>query len=650
MAEPVRVTPFDGSNDFTMWKLKMKAVLIKEKCWDAISEEWPEGATDRHKKKLQDLAYSEIILRLSDDVARQVFDTLKDVIQYSRDDLTIRKIMSAIVQKNDSLKVFKSKQQTKHEPKSEVMMANAKSRPKSKKKKFNKTSHNPPTENLAGRSQEYLSKKCTYCERVGHLVAACFKKKNEQKEKNTKENQNGHTNVLEFCPQYGNELFVCSDSIDHSGWMLDSGCTMHASHDKNAFSSISLINGGEVMLGDHTVLKIKGIGNVPLKMHDGVIRVLKNVKWVSNLRRNLLSESEFDKLGCHIVTYNGVREVSKDGKVLIKGVNRGGLYHVITSPEINFSQPKTKSNAKIEIWHARLGHIGNKGLHHLHKNGLINCVPTDLSFCETCIFGKKSAHNFKRSSFTVNKPLEYIHSDLWGPAQVLTIGGRNYFLSLIDHYSRKVWIYLLKTKDEAFANFKAWKTMVESQSNLKVKCLRTDNGLEFCNKAFDDFCAENGIKRHHTVPGTPQQNGTAERMNRTLLEKVRCMLISSGLKPSLWGEAVVTAAYLINRSPSSVIGFKTPQEMWTGKPPNLNHLRPFGCSAYAKVSQGKLKPRAVKCVMLSYPDGVKGYKLLEIVPGGYRVLTAISVTLMRMIFTSRIRLLMRLTNKAHLIV
>ena len=219
---------------------------------------------------------------------------------------------------------------------------------------------------------------------------------------------------------------------------------------------------------------------------------------------------------------------------------------------------------------------------------MINLKPCDIDFCETCVLGKKVSHSFNKSTYVANKPLEYIHSDLWGPAQVDTIGGRRYFLSIIDHYSRKVWVHLLRTKDEAFENFKNWKILVEKQSGFKVKCLRTDNGLEFCNKEFDQFCQQEGIKRHLTVPGTPQQNGTAERMNRTLLEKARCLLISAGMKKSLWGEAVTTATYLINRSPSSVIGFKTPQEMWTGKKPSLNHLRPFGCTAYAQTTQGKL--------------------------------------------------------------
>ena len=240
-----------------------------------------------------------------------------------------------------------------------------------------------------------------------------------------------------------------------------------------------------------------------------------------------------------------------------------------------------------------MGHIGSKGLNYLFKLGLLNKKPSDLDICEYCILGKKTNAPFPRSSYVAKNPLEYVHSDLWGPAQVSTPGGKRYFMSFIDHFSRKTWIYLLRTKDEAFMTFKNWKHAVENQVNYKLKCLKTDNGLEYCNQLFTNFCLENGIKRHLTVPGTPQQNGVAERMNRTLLEKTRCMLISSGLKHVFWGEAVTTACYLINRSPSSTIEFKTPQELWTGNKPDLSYLRIFGCVAYAKVSQGKLEPRAI---------------------------------------------------------
>ena len=107
-------------------------------------------------------------------------------------------------------------------------------------------------------------------------------------------------------------------------------------------------------------------------------------------------------------------------------------------------------------------------------------------------------------------------------------------LTIIDDYSRKVWPYFLKTKDDTIAAFKEWKTMIERQTKKKVKVLRTDNGGEFCSLAFDDYCRKEGIVRHHTIPHTPQQNGVAKRMNRTIISKARCMLSNARMSTRFW--------------------------------------------------------------------------------------------------------------------
>jgi len=148
--------------------------------------------------------------------------------------------------------------------------------------------------------------------------------------------------------------------------------------------------------------------------------------------------------------------------------------------------------------------------------------------------------------------------------------------------------------------------MIENQKDSKIKIIRTDNGLEFCNKEFTQLCNQNGILRHLSVPGNPKQNGLPKRMNRTLLERVRCMIIHARLSKSFWAKAVSTAAYVINRSPSAAIGFKTPYEMWTDHKPNIDHVRVFGCIACAHIKQGKLDPRAIRCLFIGYPDEVKG--------------------------------------------
>nr|GEY54070.1 hypothetical protein [Tanacetum cinerariifolium] len=172
-------------------------------------------------------------------------------------------------------------------------------------------------------------------------------------------------------------------------------------------------------------------------------------------------------------------------------------------------------------------------------------------------------------------------------SQVESLGGKRYFLSIVDDYSKR---------------------LVENQTGRTVKKLRTYNGLEFCNWEFKQLCIESGIARHLTVVGTPQQNRLAEHMNKTHMDKVHCLLIQSGLPKTFWAKATCTAAYLINRSPSTTIEKKTPIEMWSGHPSDYGMLRIFGYVAYSHDKQGKLQPRAIKCVLLGYPEGVKGYR------------------------------------------
>ena len=200
------------------------------------------------------------------------------------------------------------------------------------------------------------------------------------------------------------------------------------------------------------------------------------------------------------------------------------------------------------------------------------------------MFGKATSQKFNSGRQETKQTLDYVHSDLWGPSQVSSHGGARYFITFIDDYSRRVWFYVLKHKSEAFEKFKEWTALMETQTEKRLKRLRTDNGLEFCSSDFENFCKSKGIARHRTVRHTPQQNGLIERMNRTLIEKVRCMLFNTNMSKHFWAETVNTAAYLINRSPSSALGFKTPQEAWLGKPPNLSNLKVFGCPAYAHIS------------------------------------------------------------------
>ncbi|KAL2232792.1 UNVERIFIED_CONTAM: Retrovirus-related Pol polyprotein from transposon TNT 1-94 [Sesamum indicum] len=324
----------------------------------------------------------------------------------------------------------------------------------------------------------------------------------------------------------------------------------------------------------------------------------------------------------------GIMKIMKGSLVVFKAIQKRNLY-ICTVTYDNFAA-SVSENYKTTLWHKRLGHISMKGLDFLRKHGILNDKLEKLDFCDECVMGKHHRVHFSVSPSPNPSMstciLDYAHADVWGPSNVPTHGGNRYFLSIIDNYSRKVFVFLMKYKSEVFDKFEKWKTLVENQTSKKLKSLRTDNGLEFCNKQFSEMCDKYGIRRHKTNPYTPQQNGVAERMNRTLLEKVRCLLISSGLSKTFWGEAVLTAAHLINLSPSVPLSGKIPELMWNGKLPDLSYLRVFGCSAFVHQNVDKLEPRSLKCIFIGYPKGVKGYRLWVRSQPGFKVLISRDVT------------------------
>lgn len=187
-------------------------------------------------------------------------------------------------------------------------------------------------------------------------------------------------------------------------------------------------------------------------------------------------------------------------------------------------------------------------------------------------------------------------------------------LCLIDDYSRKVWSYILHAKSDTFVVFKIFKTFVEKEIGLSIKCLRTDRGGEFTSIEFNDFCKDNGIKRQLTTAYTPQQNGVAERKNRTMMNCVRSMLSEKGIPKPFWPEAVKWAIYVLNRCPTVALKDTTPEEVWSGAKPLVEHLRVFGCVCHIHVPDAKrtkLESKSISGILLGISDESKGYKVYD---------------------------------------
>ena len=170
------------------------------------------------------------------------------------------------------------------------------------------------------------------------------------------------------------------------------------------------------------------------------------------------------------------------------------------------------SGGEAMLWHQRLGHIGEKGLQSLQGKSMVEGMSkcnSNFDFCEHCLYGKQNRVKFPSGATRAKGILELIHSDVFGPVPVPSLGGAIYYVSFIDDFSRNTSLYFLKKKSEVFSKFKEYKALVENQTGKKINVLRTDNGGEFCEKEFEKFCRECSIARQKTTPYTPQQNGVA---------------------------------------------------------------------------------------------------------------------------------------------
>ncbi|XP_076544682.1 uncharacterized protein LOC117610925 [Osmia lignaria lignaria] len=233
--------------------------------------------------------------------------------------------------------------------------------------------------------------------------------------------------------------------------------------------------------------------------------------------------------------------------------------------------------------------------------------------CDACCIGKATKSPCKSLKVRqTNHICELIHPDVYGPLPVQSVGGNRYFITFIDDFSRIVSMKCLKTKYEVKDAVRDYITRTERQTRKKIKRFRTDNGLEYCNSDLSTYFNQLGIKHERSNVETPQMNGVAERLHRTLLNLTRAMLKSSGLPQKFWAEAVVTAGYIKNRTGHSATGGIVPLTFWSDRKPSVRHLKVFGCLAYARLpSQGrrKLDDRAVECIFVGYATQTRGYRL-----------------------------------------
>jgi Reverse transcriptase (RNA-dependent DNA polymerase)/gag-polypeptide of LTR copia-type/Integrase core domain/GAG-pre-integrase domain len=435
-----------------------------------------------------------------------------------------------------------------------------------------------------------------------------------------------------------NTIYISNKSNINSNnfnkFVLDTAATKHIICNKEFFSEFKSCN-KVVNWGQAKSINIKGIGSIYIRFKDNnKIFLLKNCLYMPELGINLISQSEINSIYHTIFTKNNIYIRDRSNKTITKGDKINGLYYLnirtyknnITSNKENLllsNNINKSNNNSIDKYnlHQRFGHIS---LNYLDKlldntegyNKTINNNNSNILDCEICIKGKFTNKINKLSNNKEFDILEKISSDLCGPITPFTYNKYKYFITFLDKKTRFLETKLLRTKDEAYKSFIEFKELEENKNsnNKRIKILSTDNGKEYINYKFKEYLINHGITHQLSPAYSPESNGIIERINRTLINKVRCLLFNANLPNYFWGEALLVATYLYNRSPHNKLNYKTPYEAKYNKKPNITNIRTFGSIIYYKNKGNNIKKldiRANKGILIGYNENI--YKIWDII-------------------------------------
>ncbi|GJU85359.1 putative ribonuclease H-like domain-containing protein [Tanacetum coccineum] len=332
--------------------------------------------------------------------------------------------------------------------------------------------------------------------------------------------------------------------------------------------------------------KFKGYGPKDSKLESNIICDQKSDVSNENYNNSFVKEQVSEDTSSYLMALSPNFKLPDENQILLKIPRQDNMYsfdmkNIVPKDSLTCLVAKATSEESM-LWHRRLGHINFKNINKLVKENLVRDLPLKRfendQTCVACLKGKQHRASCKTKAFNpITKPLFMLHMDLFGPTFVSSLMHKKYCLVVTDDYSRFSWVFFLTTKDETSEILKFFIKEVENLVDKKVKIIRSDNGTEFKNKVMDDFRKEKGIKREYNVARTPQQNGVAERKNRTLIEATRTMLADYKLPTTFWAEAVSTACYVQNRVLIVKPHNKTPYELFRGFKPAIGFMKPFGC-------------------------------------------------------------------------
>src|SRR3954471_3385560 len=452
---------------------------------------------------------------------------------------------------------------------------------------------------------------CYCCKQFGHFARDCLANKGRRSEE---------ANIARGCSNDEPVLLMASESDERflsEWWYMDTGCSNHLTGNKQWLIDFDSERRTKIRCADDKYLYAEGMGNVKVKVKNGKTVLIKDVWYVPGIRSNLMSVGQLIEKGFSVVMKNNLLKLYDSNQKLImqseQGINRTSKVNVETAETECLSAEGSEGDCK--LWHKRLGHLNYRSLGHLSSKKLVHGIPKIVKpekSCEVCMKGKQPRFPFvSEVAPRAKHALGVVHSDVCGPFPEPSLGGNRYFVSFVDEFTRMTWVTLIKSKNEVFTEFQKFKVKAEKQSGQKIKILRTDGGGEYNSTEFQKFCDDNGIEHEVTAPYTPQHNGLAERRNRTLLDMTRSMLKEKKLPHNLWGEAVATAAYVLNKCPTKRLKEIDPLETWTKEKQSVSHLKVFGSVCYKhvpEVRRKKLDDRSKVMLLVGY-HSTGAYKL-----------------------------------------
>ncbi|PNX99782.1 copia-type polyprotein [Trifolium pratense] len=452
--------------------------------------------------------------------------------------------------------------------------------------------------------QSKESIECFKCHKLGHYRNEC-----PDWEANYAEHREEEEMLL-MAYSYTKEDFI------KGMWYIDSGCSNHMTGTKEWFFDFDDKFRESVKLGNDSKMTVMGRGNVKLNM-DGKIHVITNVYYLPGLSNNLLSVGQLQQRGLTTVFKNNMCQLfhEEKGLILTTKMTFNKMY-IVKASMILPNCLQATALEETTLWHQRYAHLSFQGLKTLITKQMVKGLPNlkeSGDKCTDCLVGKQHRSSIpKEANWRASKKLELVHSDICGPINPQSNGGNRYFITFIDDFTKKTWIYFLQKKSSAFDVFKKFKSLVENESSCLIQCLRTDRSGEYTSNEFNEFCKSHGVKRQLTTVYTPQQNGVSERKNRTVLNMVRSMISARSVPKKFWPEAAKWATYVMNRCPTHAVKNVTPEEAWSGIKPSVHHFRVFGCLAHAHipdVHRKKLDNKSIACVFLGVSEESKAYKL-----------------------------------------